>query len=154
MTLFGGLGMALGAWMDFPNGGPSMCGVYQRHSLFNWSNGLMLLFCFFGCRIAFRHCGSLGIVRLRIDAISMISMIAGMALGDILIALMFGSTASDPTATHWAMLLGMFLGTVGGVLVCCILSPCLPLARVQEAAGVPDGTYRNNVSFVVANDSN
>ena len=136
-TLIGGLGMELGAWMDLPVGGSSMCGAYQSQFFFNHSTGLMLLFCFIGCRIASSHCHSVGFVQLRSDAICMISMIAGMVLGDILIAPIFSPTASDPVAMHWVMMIGMFFGNVGSVFVCSILRIGLPPVPVHGPARAP-----------------
>lgn len=66
----------------------------------------------------------------------MISMLAGRALGDILLMPMFGRIGSDSLNMHWVMLLGMYLGNVCRLFAAGVIGAGLASLRVHEPAGI------------------
>lgn len=145
MTLVGGLGMALGGLID-SRGSVPLCAFCQANSFLTWSNGLMLVFCFAGCRLLFRRTKNFGIADVCVDCLCMISMTVGMFLSQFLLMPMCRHSGDDSAVTHWVMLLGMFFGNVGGLGISTILSSgFLPVRR--------NFTFRKRPTSVTANNS-
>ena len=154
MTLVGGLGMALGGLID-SHGSAPRCAFCQTNSLLTWSNGLMLVFCFAGGRVFFRCTNNSGIARVCSDCLCMISMTAGMFLGEFLLMPMFRHSGDNSAATHCVMLLGMFFGNVGSLGPSALLSSGFLPARIRKLSG-PTHLHiftRRKTRVVTANNS-
>jgi len=137
MTVLGSLGMSLGAIIDAREKIPVVCSDCQTESVISWANGLMLIFCLFGCRLCMPYTDNRRVVRMCRDCICLIGMTAGMLIGGNILTQVLTLLHGDYIDMHWTMLSGMFLGNICGLTAFALSKEALNLLKVRSKASPP-----------------